>query len=97
METIFYPNRPEINAGVPGALKPKRSAYVFITAESNSSLYALEDLRRLDVVQEAYLARGAYDIVAKVTGDSLENIREDAVKRIQNLNTVKSILTLTIV
>jgi DNA-binding Lrp family transcriptional regulator len=97
LETILVVERPEISTRFPEALKPKRCAFVFITAESDSSHVALEDLRQLDEVQEVYLARGAYDIVAKVTGESLEHIREDVLKRIRNISSIKSILTLTVV
>jgi DNA-binding Lrp family transcriptional regulator len=79
------------------ALRPMRSAYVFITAELDLSHDALKDLRKLDEVQEVYLSRGAYDIVAKVRGESIEYIREEVLKRIRNISSVKSTLTLTVV
>ncbi len=77
--------------------KPKRSAFIFITAESDESHVALEDLRKIEEVEEVYLARGAYDLVAKVTGDSLDSMRKDVLKRIKNLDSIKSTLTLTVV
>ena len=36
-------------------LKQKRSAFVFITTEIDESHLALEDLRKLDAVDEVYL------------------------------------------
>jgi DNA-binding Lrp family transcriptional regulator len=77
--------------------KIKRSAFVFITAELDSSGDAVEDLRKIEEVKEVYLARGAYDIVAKITGDSFDHLREDVVKRIRSLSGIKSTLTLTVV
>jgi DNA-binding Lrp family transcriptional regulator len=79
------------------SLKPKRSAFVFITTDSESSHIALEGLRKMAEVQEVYLARGAYDLVAKVSGESLEHLREDVLKRIRDLQSVKSTLTLTVI
>jgi len=78
-------------------LKLKRSVFVFITADSDSSHLALEDLRKIDEVQEVYLSRGTYDLIAKVSGKSLEHLREDVLKRIRNLNSIKSTLTLTVI
>jgi DNA-binding Lrp family transcriptional regulator len=78
-------------------VKPKRSVFVFITAENDSSSVALEDLRKMDEVKEVYLARGAYDLVAKITGESLEFLREEVLMRIKNLNSIKSTMALTIV
>lgn len=77
--------------------KPKRSAFVFITAESDSTNLALEDLRKIDAVTEVYLARGEYDLVAKIKGESLAFLTENVLKRIKNLSSIKSILTLTLI
>jgi DNA-binding Lrp family transcriptional regulator len=77
--------------------KPKRSAFVFITTESDASSLPLEDLRKIREVKEVYLAHGAYDLVAKVSGESFDHLREIALKQIRNLSSVKSTLTLTLV
>ncbi len=98
MENVFA-ERPEISATVSAepVLKLKRSAFVFITAQSDESHSALEDLRKLKAVDEVYLARGAYDLVVKVSGDSLEHLREDVLRQIRNLSSIKSTLTLTVI
>ncbi len=77
--------------------KPKRSAFVFITADSEDSQFALEDLKKIDEVSEVYLAKGAYDIVAKVSGESFEAVKEIVHTKIRNLGSVKSTLTLTVI
>ncbi|MCL4429610.1 MAG: Lrp/AsnC ligand binding domain-containing protein [Chloroflexi bacterium] len=77
--------------------KPKRSAFVFITTESDASHLALEDLRKIDEVKEVYLAHGAYDLIAKVSGESFDHVREIVHTRIRNLSNVKSTLTLTLI
>ena len=75
----------------------KRHAFVFITAEPDSSKSALEDLKKVDGVLELYSSRGAYDIIAKVSGESLEYLREVVFKQIKNLSSISSTLTLTVV
>jgi DNA-binding Lrp family transcriptional regulator len=99
MENIFAEMPPEINSSVYEniLLKLKRRAFIFINAEDDSSHLALEDLRKLDEVEEVYLARGVYDLVAKVSGESLDDLREDVLKRIRSISSIKSVLTLTIV
>ena len=77
--------------------KPKRSAFVFITTESDACDVAVEDLRKISEVKEVYLSHGAYDIVAKVTGESFEHLREVVQSRIGNLSNIKSTLTLTLI
>ncbi len=77
--------------------KPKRSAFVFITTESDAGDMALEELRKIREVKEVYLAHGAYDLVAKVSGESFDHLREITLRQIKNLSSVKSTLTLTLV
>jgi DNA-binding Lrp family transcriptional regulator len=77
--------------------KPKRSAFVFITTESDASHLAVEDLKKIAEVKEVYLAHGAYDLVAKVSGESFDHLREIVSTRIRNLSNIKSTLTLTVI
>jgi DNA-binding Lrp family transcriptional regulator len=77
--------------------KPKRNAFVFITTEPESSKSAFEDLKRLEEVKEVYLSHGAYDIVVKVSGESLNHLREIVSRRIMNLGNIKSTLILMVV
>ncbi len=92
LEEITTSAQPE-----PTLEKPKRSAFIFITAESESSYDALEDLRKIEAVQEVYLAKGAYDLVARVSGESLDDVRDVVHRRIRNLDSIKSTLTLTVI
>ena len=77
--------------------EPYRSAFVFITTELDTDHLALEDLKKIDEVKEVYLARGAYDLVAKVNGKSFDHVREIVLSKIKNLSNVKSTLILTVV
>jgi DNA-binding Lrp family transcriptional regulator len=77
--------------------KPKRSAFVFITAESDATKLAVEELKKIEAVTEVYLARGEYDLVAKIKGESLAFLTENVLKRIKNLSSIKSTLTLTLI
>jgi len=75
----------------------KRHAFVFINAEPDSSKSALEDLKKVEEVIEIYPSCGTYDIIAKVGGESLEQLREVIFKQIKNLATIKSTLTLMVI
>lgn len=101
MENVLLDQRPlpEINAVDTdySLVKQKRSAFVFITTQCNECKEAFEDIRKLDSVEELYLARGAYDIIAKVSGESLEFLREEVLKQIRNISSIKSTLTLTVI
>jgi DNA-binding Lrp family transcriptional regulator len=99
LENILIEQRPIISTATveEPVLKPNRSAFIFITAEAESSHLALADLKKIDEVQEVYLALGAYDLVAKVRGESLDHIKDNVLKRIRNISTIKSTLTLTVI
>jgi DNA-binding Lrp family transcriptional regulator len=75
----------------------RRSAFVFITAKSDCAHLAFKDLKKIQEVAEVYLANGAYDIVAKIKGESVIFLIERVLKRIEKLSSVKSTLTLTVV
>jgi DNA-binding Lrp family transcriptional regulator len=57
---------------------------------------AFEDSKQLEDVKEVYLSHGAYDIIAKVSGESLDHLREVVIHRIKNLGSIKSTLILII-
>ena len=78
-------------------VKPKRSAFVFMTTQSDASHLAVKDLKKITEVKEVYLAHGAYDIVAKISGESFDHVREIVSTRIGNLSNIKSTLTLTVI
>ncbi len=98
LESVFA-NIPEITTSCTQEeiQKPKRSAFVFMTSEPEDSAYALEDLKKIDAVKEVYLAKGAYDIVAKISGESFEAVKEIVHTKIRNLDSIKSTLTLTVI
>ena len=100
MENVFVDMGTEITSKFSGEKvfeKPKRSAFFFITTESDDCNLALEDLRKIDEVKEVYLAHGAYDLVAKLSGESFDHLRDVVHTRIRNLSNIKSTLTLTVI
>ena len=99
MENVFSPIGPQISGilKTAEASKLKRSAFVFITTEADCCHSTMEDLRRIEEIEEVFLARGPYDLIAKVNGGSLDELREVINRKIRNVNTIKSVLTLTII
>jgi DNA-binding Lrp family transcriptional regulator len=100
VENAFVDSDASIGIDSPAGVtseKFRRSAFVFMTTEADSSQAAMEDLRKIDEVNEVYLSHGAYDLIAKVSGDSIEHLREIVQGRIRNLSNVKSALTLTLI
>ena len=77
--------------------KIKRNAFVFITAEPDSKKSTFDDLKKVEGVNEVYFSHGAYDFVVKVSGESLDHLREIVSKQIKNLSSIRSTLTLMMV
>jgi len=100
LETIFY-QEPNISLDSPivesSKIKIKRHAYVFINTEPETYASAMEDIRRIEGVCEVYPSKGAYDIIAKVSGESIEYLKEQIFTRIKNLSTIKTTLTVMVI
>ena len=89
MENVFSDIGPTISTDYSDDKKlqiHRRHAFIFITAEPDSSKSTLEDLRKVEGVVELYHLHGAYDIIAKVSGESLEHLHEVVFKQIKNLS-----------
>jgi DNA-binding Lrp family transcriptional regulator len=98
LENAFIYTEPQNNGEFLEATdKRKRSAFVFISAESDSTGLVLEDLKKIHEVSEVYLAKGAYDLIARVRGESVNFLFERVLKEIKDLSNVKSTLTLTVI
>lgn len=97
MENIFANLNATVSSVFSEEKKPKftRNAFVFITAEPDSHKSAFDDLKKVEGVSEVYVSHGAYDFVVKVSGESLDYLREIVFKRIKSLSSIKSTLTLT--
>ena len=58
---------------------------------------SLEDLKKIEGVEEAYSVYGVYDIIAKVSAESMDKLKEIVTWRIRRLDKVRSTLTMIIV
>ena len=96
LENVFSDLSPQISTVCVERAKekPKRNAFVFISAEADSSKSTLEDLKKVEGVKEVYLSHGTYDFIVKVSGESLDHLREIVFKRIKNISNIRSTLTL---
>ncbi len=88
-----------VNSKVENLFSPKilRRAFVFITTEPDQCDLAVEDLKQIDGVNEIYRSLGCYNIVARVSAKSVEHLRDLVFRRIKNITSIKSTLTLTVV
>lgn len=69
-------------------------AFVLINVESGSEEEAIKDIRAIKGVEESFTSYGVYDIIAKVSANSMDELKELITLKIRNISKVRSTLTL---
>ena len=69
-------------------------AFVLINVESGSEDDVLQEIKKLEGVEEAYFSYGVYDLVTKIKADTMEQLKEMVTRKIRALSKVRSTLTL---
>ena len=73
------------------------SAFVLINTEIGFEDSVLTEIKKLENIQEAYVTYGVFDIVAKVGGESMDNLKDIISQNIRRLEKVRSTLTMIVV
>jgi len=73
------------------------SAVVLVNTDLNAQDRVIESLRDVDGVEEAHALYGVYDLLIKIKGNSIDNLKEIAKLRIKPIAGVNSSLTMMIV
>jgi DNA-binding Lrp family transcriptional regulator len=100
METTFNDFEAPLTVGTQKTQSYQKnalSAFVFINCNSPDSNSALQEIKQVEGVDEVYQSRGIYDLVAKISAQSHEEMRERVLKEIKNVADVKSTLTMMVV
>jgi DNA-binding Lrp family transcriptional regulator len=76
--------------------KPKKmlTAFVLINTEIGSESDVLEQLKKVEGVEEAYNLWGVYDIIASVKADTMDKLTSIITKKIENIGKVNAKLTM---
>lgn len=72
-------------------------AMVLFTVESGSENHVREDVKKVEGVEEAYIAYGIYDIAAKIYAESLDALKEIVTKKLRKISKVRSTVTLLLI
>ncbi len=71
-------------------------AYVLINSEIGKENELLKALKNIDGVKEVFSVYGVYDIIAKVEGKTVNELKEVVIAKIRQLNYVRSTLTMIV-
>jgi len=69
-------------------------AYVLINCELGNEESVISKLKSIQGVKEVHGIFGAYDILAKIESDRVENLREIITWKIRKIDNIRSTLTL---
>ena len=69
-------------------------AFALINTEIGSEMDVLSKLRKIEGVEEALATYGAYDIIARVSAASPDELKEIISWKIRRIDKVKSTLTM---
>ena len=73
------------------------TAFVLINTEIGCEEEILNELKKIPNVKEAYAVYGVYDIVARVEGETMDELKEVISWRIRRLDKVRSTLTMLVI
>ena len=73
------------------------TAFVMINAEIGEEEEVLKYLNEDIGVEEAYVVYGVYDLVAKISADTMKNLKDLIISQIRQAKGVRSTLTMIIV
>jgi DNA-binding Lrp family transcriptional regulator len=72
------------------------TAYVLLNTEIGAQNQVLRALKELDGVEEAHTLWGVYDIIANVTADSMNELKDIITNRIDGIGQINSKLTMIV-
>ena len=70
-------------------------AFVLINCELGSEEHVISELKTFPDIKEVQGTFGAYDIIAEISSESIEKIRETITWKIRKIEKIRSTLTLT--
>jgi DNA-binding Lrp family transcriptional regulator len=73
------------------------TAFVMINTEIGSEKEVLDEIRKIDAVKESYMVYGVYDIVATVSADTMDKLKEIVTWNVRRLDKVRATLTMIII
>jgi DNA-binding Lrp family transcriptional regulator len=71
-------------------------AFVLINTQIGSEEEVLKDLKGLEEVEEAHIVYGVYDIVAKVTAEDINKLRDIVTMKIRKMKKIMSTTTMIV-
>ena len=72
-------------------------AFVMINTELGSEKEVLDEIRKIDAIKESYIVYGVYDMVAKISADTMDKLQEIVTLNVRTLDKVRATLTMIVI
>ena len=72
------------------------TALVLINSDLGLEQQLLRELKKIENVKEAYFLYGLYDIIARVEGETMEDVRDTVNRKIRHMANITSTITLIV-
>jgi len=72
-------------------------AYILLNVEPGAESKVLQQLRCLNLVTEAYVSYGVYDLVVRLKADTMDQLKDAVSRKIRTTDQVRSTVTLIII
>ena len=72
-------------------------AFVMINTELGSEKEVLDAIRKIDAIKESYIVYGVYDMVAKISADTMDKLKEIVTWNVRTLDKVRATLTMVVI
>jgi DNA-binding Lrp family transcriptional regulator len=69
-------------------------AFVLFNVDSGSEDNVLQELKKIEGIQEVYVFYGAYDLIARVKADTMEKLKDAITQKVRIIKNVRATLTL---
>ena len=73
------------------------TAFVMINTELGSEKEVLDEIRKIDAVKESYITYGVYDMLAKISADTMDKLQEIVTLNVRTLDKVRATLTMIVI
>jgi len=70
------------------------TAYVLLNTDLGAETEVMNDLKMIVEIKEAHMVYGAYDIVARIKADTMEDLKNIISWKVRRLSRVRSTLTI---
>lgn len=71
-------------------------AFVCINTAFGSDDWVVDSLKKIGGIKEVYKIYGIYDIIARIEGDSMEEVKEAISSRLRKIEDIKSTITMVV-